>query len=145
MNRGHSERDRGAAAVEFALILPLLLMLAFGTIDFSYLINRSTVLNNAAREGAREAIFNRDAVAIEARVRAVADNLDQSDLTVTITCKNALGADCPGVSFQDEWEPGGSVIVRLDYTHDYLTPTPGVLGMGTTRNLSSTVEMRIEG
>lgn len=141
-----SDRSRGAAALEFALVLPILLMLVFGTIDFGYMINRTTVLNNAAREGAREAIFNPDATAIEDRVKVAAtDTFDPADLTVTVTCRAADGTPCPGVDFTAEWEEGGTAIVHVLYTHDFLTPAPSVFGLGSSRNLSSTVEMRIEG
>jgi len=34
--------ERGAALVEFAMVLPLLLILVLGVIDFGYLINRHT-------------------------------------------------------------------------------------------------------
>ncbi len=139
-------RGRGAAALEFALVLPILLMLVFGTIDFGYMINRTTMLNNAAREGAREAIFNPDSAAIENRVKqAATDTFDPADLTVTVDCREADGDPCPGVDFDAEWEEGGTVIVNVLYTHDFLTPAPGIFGLGASRNLSSTVEMRIEG
>ena len=45
--------DRGASAVEFALIVPILLVVLFGIIDFGFAINRYTIVNNAAREGVR--------------------------------------------------------------------------------------------
>lgn len=50
----HTRRgDRGAAAVEFAIVLPLFLTLVLGTIDFGYFFYVSEVVTNAAREGAR--------------------------------------------------------------------------------------------
>jgi TadE-like protein len=137
--------DRGVAAVEFALVLPLLLLMVFGTVDFGYLVNRNTMVNNATREGAREAIFNPDVAAIEARVRSVTPTLDQTQLTVDVDCRDALGVACPGISFDSEWEPGGSVIVTVDYVHDFLTPAPNFVGMGSTKTVSSVIEMRIEG
>lgn len=45
--------ERGAAAVEFALVLPLLLMIVLGTIDWGWYFYVSQVVTNAAREGAR--------------------------------------------------------------------------------------------
>ena len=44
--------SQGAAVVEFALLMPLFLMIVFGAIDFGVAINRHTVMNNSAREGA---------------------------------------------------------------------------------------------
>ncbi len=46
-------RDRGSVAVEFALLLPVLLLLIFGIIDFGRAINAQITLTQAAREGAR--------------------------------------------------------------------------------------------
>jgi Flp pilus assembly protein TadG len=48
-------RDRGAAAVEMALVLPLLFTMLFGVIDFGRLFNAEIQLSQAAREGARVA------------------------------------------------------------------------------------------
>jgi Flp pilus assembly protein TadG len=45
--------ERGAAAVEFALVLPVLLMIVLGTIDWGWYFFVSQVVTNAAREGAR--------------------------------------------------------------------------------------------
>ncbi len=50
---GRKARDRGATAVEFALVLPLLLLLVFGIIDFGRALNAQITLTQAAREGAR--------------------------------------------------------------------------------------------
>lgn len=50
----HDRRgERGAAAVEFALILPILILLVLGLIEFSRVYNIQISLSNAAREGAR--------------------------------------------------------------------------------------------
>jgi Flp pilus assembly protein TadG len=54
--RVHKKRRsgvRGAAAVEFAIVLPLFLTLVLGTIDYGYYFFVSEVVTNAAREGAR--------------------------------------------------------------------------------------------
>ncbi|WP_162164488.1 TadE/TadG family type IV pilus assembly protein [Intrasporangium chromatireducens] len=49
--------DRGASAVEFALVLPLFLLVIAGVVDFGRALFTQVVLTNAAREGARAAIF----------------------------------------------------------------------------------------
>ena len=48
-----SASDRGAVAVEFALILPVLLLIVVGTIEFGRVLSEVQVYNGAAREGAR--------------------------------------------------------------------------------------------
>jgi Flp pilus assembly protein TadG len=48
--------QKGVAAVEFALVLPLLVLLIFGIIEFSLLMFNKQVITNASREGARAGI-----------------------------------------------------------------------------------------
>jgi TadE-like protein len=75
IGRTGGQRDRGAAAVETAIVLPLLLMLIFGLIDFGRMLNAQITLTEAAREGARAAALGGDP---EARAKAVAGDLDIS-------------------------------------------------------------------
>lgn len=49
--------ERGAELIEFALVLPLLLLVLFGIIDFGLMFQRYHVVTNAAREGARVAVL----------------------------------------------------------------------------------------
>jgi hypothetical protein len=51
--RPASRRDEGAAAVEMALVLPILIMLLFGIISFGIVFAQKLALSNAAREAAR--------------------------------------------------------------------------------------------
>lgn len=48
--------QRGVAAIEFAIVLPLLVLLLFGIIEFSVLLYDKAVITNASREGARAGI-----------------------------------------------------------------------------------------
>lgn len=47
--------ERGAAAVEFALVVPLLLLILFGIIGYGYLLSFRQALSQGAAEGARAA------------------------------------------------------------------------------------------
>lgn len=51
-------RSRGQSIVEFALVLPILLLLVFGTVDLGRLVFYQSLINNAVRDGARVAIIN---------------------------------------------------------------------------------------
>jgi Flp pilus assembly protein TadG len=48
------KNQRGAAVVDFALVLPILLALLFGTVQFGWLMNNYLALTNAASMGARQ-------------------------------------------------------------------------------------------
>jgi len=52
-HRRRAAGDRGAVAVEFALILPVLLLIVVGTIEFGRVYSQVQVYNGSAREGAR--------------------------------------------------------------------------------------------
>ena len=92
------DRDRGAAAVEFAIVLPVLLAILLGTISFGHAFHVQSVLSNAARDGVRVmALKNSPAEAREAAVDSAAGSVSlvESQISVTPeTCK-ANGPDGP--------------------------------------------------
>lgn len=65
-------RDGGAAAVEMALVLPVLLFLLMGLIDFGRAYSAQIQVSQAAREGVRLASLNYRWIDIDARVRQAA-------------------------------------------------------------------------
>jgi TadE-like protein len=58
-------RDRGQAMVEFALILPVFLLLVVGMLEFARAWNLHQVMTDAAREGARRLVLNADTCATD--------------------------------------------------------------------------------
>src|SRR5512146_3002210 len=52
-------REKGASAVEFALILPVLMAILFGIIEFGFILYDKAIVTNASREGARRGIVYR--------------------------------------------------------------------------------------
>ena len=95
----HQDRERGAAAVEFALVLPVLLLLLVGIIEFGRLYNAQIVITNAAREAARTMAITEDAAAATAAAEAVAGGYTVnvapgtcvSDAQVTSTVTSQVG------------------------------------------------------
>ncbi len=56
-----AKKQHGVAAVEFAIVLPVLLLILFGIINFGVLMYNQAVITNAAREGARWASIHSSA------------------------------------------------------------------------------------
>ncbi len=106
-------KSRGAVAVELALVLPILVLLVFGIIEFGRGYHAKAALAHAAREAVREAALDIGDPATTAR--NAAPLLDGASMTVTV-------------------DPGGSctigedVTVTLTYPHQYDIP---LFGSGT--------------
>ncbi len=81
----HKRDDRGATMAEAALILPVLVLLLFGTVEFSRAFNAKNTLNQAAREGVREYALTQDFDAGSSAAIGAATSLDADALAVSAT------------------------------------------------------------
>ena len=79
--------EKGASAVEFALILPILVILVFGIVQFGIAYNNYIALTHAAREGARLAAVNMDETEgiewFENRIRESAPSVSIESITLS--------------------------------------------------------------
>ncbi len=141
--RPRGRGEEGAAAVEFAIVASLFFLLVFGIIDFGFGFHTWNGTANSAREGARRAAVSADVNDIIARVRSSSAYLDQSRLTVTVTCSRggAFGT-CPASS---SWLEGDLVKVAVDYDYNFITPLGSMVGLGSDMQLHSESETRFEG
>jgi Flp pilus assembly protein TadG len=119
-------REDGAAALEFAIILPIFMLIIFGIVEFGFLLNRYISVAQAAREGARVASLGY--TTDESEARAVATT---PDLAGDIFCSGSEGA---GVSGETE------VVMHCESTYD-LT----LLAISGPVKVESTTRMRKEG
>jgi Flp pilus assembly protein TadG len=85
-------RERGSAAVEFALLLPILLLLLLAFVQVGVIARDSLLLTQASRAGAREAAVQGSRDAVDEAVRAAAVGLDPDRLSVVATWSGARGA-----------------------------------------------------
>ncbi len=92
----HRQRDqRGAAAVEMAIVLPILILLVFGIIQFSIYFNRLQGLQAAAREGARVAALPQSTQAnIQAKVTSSLSGVLPTTQSPVITVSPSSGNPC---------------------------------------------------
>lgn len=78
--------SKGQSLVEFALVLPILMMLILGMVEFGWILNGKITITSAAREGARAAvIFKSAAEAATAVESAVNRSVESSSLTSVTT------------------------------------------------------------
>ena len=130
--RSRSNDERGATAVEFAMILPLLILLVIGIAEFGRAFQVQGTLSAAAREGVRLMALQNDPASARAAVRSAATSLDPGVTDAQIAISPAT---CPTLA-------AGSTQVRLTVTYPmpYLT---GFFGTGVT--LTGTGVMRCNG
>jgi Flp pilus assembly protein TadG len=129
--------QRGASAVEFAFIVPLLIVLVLGIAEFGHAFQVQGTLSAAAREGVRAMALRNDPVDAKAVVRAAASSLDPgiTDAQIKIKIEGGTAQTCPTIG-------AGNTSVRLTITY----PMPFLtdfFGGGVT--LTGTGVMRCNG
>ena len=124
--------ERGASVVEFALIVPLLIVLVLGIIEFGHAFQVQGTLSAAAREGARVMALQSNPAAARAAVRGAAPTLDPviTDRQITVS-----PAACPVTTTTT-----ANVRVTIRYPMPFLT---GFFGADV--DLTGTGVMRCNG
>jgi uncharacterized membrane protein len=125
-------RDRGATAVEFALLLPLLLLVLFGMVDFGRMLNDQITLTQAAREGARLAALGYSAATVTSRAEAAATELSPVTVTVVTSCPAGAG-------------PGVDAVVKASYAFSFVTPVGAIAGLIGGASLGSPITLTAQG
>lgn len=126
--------ESGASAVELALLLPVLMMILFGIIEFGLALYQQAVLTNASREGARLGIVQAVPAITNAQINATIDNyltqagINPSDVSRTIIAGGPTGAP---------------VRVTLTLPYKFLV-LPNIASISQNINLTAWTEMRHE-
>jgi len=123
--------ERGASAVEFALIVPLLILLVLGIAEFGHAFQVQGTLSAAAREGVRAMALQNDPAAARTAVLNATTSLRPAPTNAQIV---VTPASCPTTGTPV------NVRVTISYRMPYLT---GFFGSGL--NLSGTGVMRCNG
>lgn len=144
---GRSSKRRGATIVEFALLLPVLLAILLGIMEFGWLVKNHLTLANATREGARAAAVGRTSTETRTRVTSGASPLSFTSPNGSITLEystdngntyQAWAADSSGKNSV----PVGSML-RITSTTKH-QPLTGFFPFMKNRNLQVAVAMRRE-
>jgi Flp pilus assembly protein TadG len=132
--RKRSRRERGQALLEFALVVPIFLVLVFGIVDFGWALKTWITVTNSAREGARFGAVGwapgtyptncnesaADDITVVGRTCSTlaADLADLRSVSATYEEHNGV----PGV------QTGDSVVVSMTYKYDFITPLGSFIG-----------------
>jgi Flp pilus assembly protein TadG len=128
-------RDAGSELIELAIVMPILILLLLGIVDFAFLFQRWQVVTNAAREGARLASLSTHAV----------DSYQDADVTARVTnyltSSGLQAAPTVGTDFNTTDDVNGvtvqTVTVSVAYPSNFIF-LPGSI------TLNSSSEMRAE-
>lgn len=117
-----NKHERGAAAVEFALLVPFLIMIVLGIVEFGRAYNAQVTLTNAAREGTRTMAIEKSQEKARAAARNAASHLSPAvvDGNVAFSATN-----CPS---------GEQMTVTITYHLATITGIAGpftMIGKGT--------------
>lgn len=121
--------ERGQSTVEFALVLPVLVLIVFAALEFGSAFWRYQQLSAAASEGARRAAVSRTAADRDNAIRTAVQNASP-----------ALDSTRLGVATSSSWRPGEPVTVTVTYPENIR-----VLGVTFfNSNLTSSRTSRVE-
>lgn len=134
------KNERGASMVEFAIILPLLMLILIGIIDMGRLLLAQAMVTNAAREGARMAALRYTGADLQTRVTQSLPGIDTlaggHTAVVNLACPAAAG-------------PTANATVTVATTGFQWAALDGITGMFgasiPTPQPSSTASMRCNG
>jgi Flp pilus assembly protein TadG len=113
-------RERGAAAVEFAILLPLFIMFVWGAIEFGLAFYTKEILTNATREGARAGIVQQIPKLTQAQIQTIVQTYVASAGLQTSGRLNTVAAGA-----------GGAFPTALTVTSTYQYPAFPIVSMIT--------------
>jgi Flp pilus assembly protein TadG len=121
--------SRGQALVEFALVIPIFLLLVLGMMDMGIVLNQYLVVAEAAREGVRSAALGSSDTISIAVAKSAAATIDQGNLqvsvlpavkvrgaSVTVTVSNPVKIVTPLISafFPANFQVQGVAVMRVE-------------------------------
>jgi len=104
------KNQKGQALVEFAIILPIIMLLIMGIFQFGMMLNAYITIENASREGARAGIIGSSDAGIETLIISTSPSLEPERLTVTITPNEISRIS------------GGTLTVKVTYNYELTVP-----------------------
>jgi Flp pilus assembly protein TadG len=139
--------EHGGVAVEFAILVPVFLLLVFGALDFGHAYYLKQLVSNASREGARYGTrYTTDTAGIHLLPNAISPSISSwvtgkyspllpSDADLTVT---------PGGAGYTSGTAGADLSVTAAATKHWWVVGSLIPGLGTTKTISVTTWMKVE-
>ncbi len=124
-------QKKGQSLVETAIVLPLVLLLLMGIVDFGFLFNNYIIISNASREAARKGSLGGSDAEIVQLIQSYTSTLEPSRLNIEI------------YPAQSQRFHGSEIKVTVKYDSRLITPVIGSL-LGDGIALQGQVIMRVE-
>lgn len=140
----------GQTLVEFALVLPLLLMLIFGIIEFGRIFSVKLSLDHAAGVGAKEAAMGRAPGFIKEKTAMACGGVKLEENHITVTFTDEDGQVVEGIETADEKMIFGDQVsgvyakVSIFYEFEPIVPFPEVTSMGDILTLKAESFVRVQ-
>jgi len=139
MKRKNSNQ-KGSAAVEFALVLPVLVVFVLGIVEFSLALYDKAVITNASREGARAGIVFGDPPLTDGEISTIVGNYCQNRL-ITFGTSNQVTTI---VVREGSGATGDDLTVQVQYQYQFLAIPKFVTGITGGIQLDAQTIMRME-
>jgi hypothetical protein len=131
INMKNLRNEKGQSLVEFAILLPLLLLVLMGILEFGLILNSYLTINNSAREGARLGIVAGSNIEINALINSISPNLESENIVVNIT------------PLEGSRKSGGTLTVEVIYNYQVIIPIISNI-LNNVVVLKAQTSMRIE-
>src|SRR5512139_3857495 len=131
--------EAGASAVEFAIILPILVLLIFGIIEFSVALYDKAMITNASREGAGAGIVYRVPSVTDGKITNVVNSYLGSSL-ITFGAPVTANTTVTRIGYN----PGDELKVTVNYNYTFLIIPSFVTSLSGGINMAAETVMRME-
>ena len=125
------KNEKGQSLVEFALIIPIVILILMGILEFGVMLNSYLTIANSSREAARLGSVGANDIEICARILELSPNLETSNISVDIT------------PLDINRKHGESVTVNITYQYNIINPLIGAI-VNNVVPLNVHTTMRVE-
>lgn len=123
-------KHKGQTLVETALVLPIILLLIFGIVEFGRILSANIIVSNASREGARYSAVG---------------YTDDEVKTLVIAKTSTLTIGVININHENKGTEEEKVTVTVTCNHNLITPiVSNLISESGTFDIESSTEMRVE-